>query len=38
MPSELDSYAGKYSQQPDFQYFRSMLKMENYKFDKPEAL
>lgn len=30
LPTELDSYTGKYSNQPDYLYFKSMMQVENY--------
>jgi hypothetical protein len=30
LPTELDNYKGKYSQQEDYLYFKNMLKVENY--------
>jgi len=30
IPTELDSYKGKYSNQPDFLYFKNMMATEHY--------
>ncbi len=30
LPTELDNYNGKYSSQPDYLYFKSMMQVENY--------
>jgi len=30
LPTELDNYKGKYSQQEDYLYFKNMLKVEEY--------